>query len=96
MRTVRRSFQDPADEKLALIEAPTLIVRPEHDHLVPADWTERVAELIPDAELVVLPKAGHSIGPRAAARLTALLVPFLVDTEPHPDAAEEEVEEHPV
>jgi hypothetical protein len=29
----------------------------------------------------VLPKASHSIGPRTAARLTALLVPFLADAE---------------
>jgi pimeloyl-ACP methyl ester carboxylesterase len=81
MRTLRRALEDPVEEKLAEIEAPTLIVRPERDHLVPEAWTKRVAELIPDSELVVLPKAGHSIGPRTAARLTALLVPFLVSSE---------------
>jgi pimeloyl-ACP methyl ester carboxylesterase len=81
VRTLRRVLEDPVEEKLEDIEAPTLVVRPEHDHLVPADWVERVAELIPDAELVVLPKASHAIGPRAAARLTALLVPFLADGE---------------
>jgi hypothetical protein len=42
---------------------------------------ERVSNLIPDAELVVLPKAAHAIGPRTAARLTALLVPFLAEGE---------------
>jgi pimeloyl-ACP methyl ester carboxylesterase len=81
VRTLRRAIDDPMEEKLPDISAPTMVVRPERDHLVPAGWTERVAELIPDAELVVLPKAGHSIGPRAAARLTALLVPFLADSE---------------
>jgi pimeloyl-ACP methyl ester carboxylesterase len=81
VRTLRKALDDPAEEKLALIEAPTLVVRPERDHLVRAEWTERVADLIPDAELVVLPKTGHSIGSRAAARLTALLVPFLAETE---------------
>jgi len=81
VRTLRRALEDPAEDKLADIEAPTLVVRPEHDHLVPAAWTERVAERIPDAELVVLPKAAHAIGPRAAARLTALLVPFLAPSE---------------
>jgi hypothetical protein len=45
-----------------------------------------VAKHIPDAELAVLPKARHAIGPRTATRLTALLVPFL-----SPD--EEEIEE---
>jgi pimeloyl-ACP methyl ester carboxylesterase len=87
VRTLRMALDDPVEEKLGLIEAPTIVVRPERDHLAPAERTERLAELIPDAELVVLPKAGHSIGPRAAARLTALLVPFLADAE----AAEEEL-----
>jgi pimeloyl-ACP methyl ester carboxylesterase len=89
VRTLRRALADPVEEKLGDVEAPTLVVRPERDHLAPAEWTERVAKLVPDAELTVLPKAGHSIGPRTAARLTALLVPFLVDAE----AAEEEPEE---
>ncbi len=86
IRTLRRALADPIEDKLGDIEAPTLVVRPERDHLAPAAWTERVAESIPDAELVVLPKAAHAIGPRTAARLTALLVPFLA-------AGEEEVEE---
>jgi pimeloyl-ACP methyl ester carboxylesterase len=86
MRTLRRALEDRIEDKLQDIEAPTLVVRPERDHLAPAAWTERVAELIPDAELVVLPKAAHAIGPRTAARLTALLVPFLAPAE---EAAEE-------
>jgi pimeloyl-ACP methyl ester carboxylesterase len=81
VRTLRRAIDDPMEEKLPDVSAPTLVVRPERDRMVPAGWTERVAELIPDAELVTLPKAGHSIGPKAAARLTALLVPFLAETE---------------
>jgi pimeloyl-ACP methyl ester carboxylesterase len=83
IRTLRRALADPTEEKLELIEAPTLIVRPKRDHLVRAEWTERVAELIPDSELIVLPKAGHSIRHRTAARLTALLDLFLAETEPH-------------
>jgi pimeloyl-ACP methyl ester carboxylesterase len=86
VRTLRRALEDPIEDKLGDIEAPTLVVRPERDHLAPAAWTERVAKLIPEAELVVLPKARHAIGARAAARLTALLVPFLSPSE---DAVEE-------
>ena len=52
------------------------------------EWTERIAELIPHSELVVLSKAGHSIGPRTAARLTALLVPFIAKAEEEPAEAE--------
>jgi pimeloyl-ACP methyl ester carboxylesterase len=81
VRTLRKALDDPVEDKLGQIEAPTLVVRPERDHLVPPSWTERVVDLVPDAELVVLPKAGHSIGPRSAGRLTALLVPFLAEIE---------------
>jgi pimeloyl-ACP methyl ester carboxylesterase len=87
VRTLREALDDPIEDKLADIEAPTLVVRPERDHLVRADWAEKVAKLIPDSELAVLPKAAHSIGPKAAARLTALLVPFLADSA---EAVEEE------
>ncbi len=79
LRTLRRALGDRVEEKLVEIEAPTLVVRPERDRLVPEEWTKRVAKLIPDCDLVVLPKAGHSIGPRSAARLTALLAPFLAE-----------------
>jgi pimeloyl-ACP methyl ester carboxylesterase len=81
LRTLRWALDDPIEDKLGQVEARTLVVRPERDHLVPAAWTERVATQIPDAELVVLPKAGHYIGSRAAARLTTLLIPFLVTSE---------------
>jgi pimeloyl-ACP methyl ester carboxylesterase len=85
VRTLRRALEDPVEEKLGEIEVPTLVVRPERDHLAPAEWVERVAKLIPDAELVVLPKAAHAIGHRTAARLTALLVPFLAEGEEAPE-----------
>jgi pimeloyl-ACP methyl ester carboxylesterase len=81
VRTIRQAIDDPIEGKLGDIEAPTLVVRPERDHLVPSEWTEKVAELIPESELVVLPKAAHTIGPRAATRLTALMMPFLADSE---------------
>lgn len=85
-RNLRQALDDPIEDKLGDIEAPALVVRPERDHLVPEAWTERVAELIPDSELVTLPKTAHTIGPKAAARLTALMVPFLAESD---DAVEE-------
>ena len=35
VRTLRRALEDPIEEKLGEIEAPTLVVRPERDHLSP-------------------------------------------------------------
>jgi pimeloyl-ACP methyl ester carboxylesterase len=95
VRTLRRALEDPVEDKLGEIEAPTLVVRPERDHLVPQAWTERVADLIPDSELVTLPKAGHSIGPRGAARLTALVLPFLLETDSEDAEADQATEPAP-
>ncbi len=92
VRTLRRVLEYSIEDRLGEIEAPTLVVRPERDHLAPAEWTECVADLIPDAELVVLPKTAHTIGARGATRLSALLAPFLSSTELDADA-EAEAEE---
>jgi pimeloyl-ACP methyl ester carboxylesterase len=96
VRTIRKALDDPIEGKLADIEAPTLVVRPERDHLVREAWTERIAELIPDSELAVLPKAGHAIGPRTAARLTALLVPFLARPDDPADVEDEDQDDSDV
>ena len=97
LRTLREALGDRVERKLSRVETRTLVVRPERDHLVPEAWTERVAELIPDSELVVLPKAGHSIRPRTAARLTALLSRFLGDGDDDLESEEElESEARPV
>jgi 3-oxoadipate enol-lactonase len=45
--------------RLRRIEVPTLILTGDADALVPADNSRVLAELIPGAQLVVLPGAGH-------------------------------------
>ena len=96
LRTLREALGDRVERKLSRVEARTLVVRPERDHLVPEAWTERVAELIPESELAVLPKAGHSIRPRAAVRLTDLLARFLDDDDDLEPEEERESEARPV
>ena len=81
MRTFRHALSYPIEERLGEIEAPTLVVRPERDRLVPAEWTAEVVDLIPDAELVTLPKTAHTIRSKHATRLSALLAPFLAEVE---------------
>lgn len=90
VRTLQRALEYPIEDRLGEIEAPTLVVRPERDHLVPAEWTERVAELIPDSELAVLPKTAHTIGARQAVRLSALLAPFLTAGDPEGNSEDAE------
>jgi pimeloyl-ACP methyl ester carboxylesterase len=46
---------DQIEERLPDVRQPVLIMRGQHDPSAPADWTQRVAELIPDSRLVTLP-----------------------------------------
>jgi 2-hydroxy-6-oxonona-2,4-dienedioate hydrolase len=77
-RSLKMALEDPVESKLPEVEAPTLVVRGSHDRLVPRTWVERVAELIPDAELASI-RGGHVPGPRAAARLAPLVEGFVFD-----------------
>jgi len=79
VRALRAALGDRIERKLSRVDAPTLVVRPQRDHLVPDAWTKRVDELIPDSQLVTLSRASHSIRPRTAARLSTLLLRFLSD-----------------
>ena len=42
------------------IDAPTLVVGGEHDWLTPLSLSTEMAETIPDAELLILPKGSHA------------------------------------
>jgi pimeloyl-ACP methyl ester carboxylesterase len=46
-------------DRLAQIQAPTLVINGEDDTLIPSENSRIMAERIPDAELVLFPKAGH-------------------------------------
>jgi len=46
-------------DDLESLSVPTLLVHGEDDPLVPLEWSERAAKLIPDAELDVIEDCGH-------------------------------------
>lgn len=46
--------------ELAAIRCPTLVVQGDRDSMVPLQQGQAVAEAIPDAQLRVIPRAGHS------------------------------------
>jgi pimeloyl-ACP methyl ester carboxylesterase len=45
--TVRLALEDRIEDKLPGIVAPTLVVRGEHDPIVPQPWAEQVTRLLP-------------------------------------------------
>jgi pimeloyl-ACP methyl ester carboxylesterase len=60
----------PPDERLAV---PTTVLWPAHDPLFPVQWSDRVDEFFADAEVRVLPDAGHFTPLEAPAEIAAAI-----------------------
>jgi pimeloyl-ACP methyl ester carboxylesterase len=61
------------DRRLNQISAPTVVVAGAADHVVPANAARALARQIPDAQLVLLPRAGHLLPQLHAARLAEII-----------------------
>jgi pimeloyl-ACP methyl ester carboxylesterase len=75
--TIRMALADRIEEKLARIDAPTLVVRGTRDPLVPHEWAARVAALLPRGELAELPGLPHTINYSAPDAFVEAIAPFL-------------------
>ena len=72
LRTFRHALADRIEEKLPLVQAPSLVVRGEHDPIVPQRWAEEAARLLPRGRLIVIPGGPHCVNystPRPFARV---------------------------
>jgi 3-oxoadipate enol-lactonase len=65
-----------AGERLGLIKAPTLIVAGSEDILVPPENAQALARKLPDAEVLIIPGAGHALHAECPDRLNALADDF--------------------
>jgi pimeloyl-ACP methyl ester carboxylesterase len=60
------------ESRLAQITAPTTIVMGSADRVVPSNSARRLAEQIPEAELVLVERSGHLLPVQQAARLAEI------------------------
>lgn len=77
LRTIARTCDDPVETKLARVRAETLVVRGRFDRVVPQEWAQQVAGLLPRGELVVVPNAAHCVHFTRAAYVARLVAAFL-------------------
>jgi 3-oxoadipate enol-lactonase len=79
IRAQRRAVQDYQGSQLQLgsVRSPTLIIHGAEDRLVPLRYGEELAGLIPGAELVVLPGAGHMYVTDATQAADSAVLSFL-------------------
>jgi pimeloyl-ACP methyl ester carboxylesterase len=75
--TVRMALSDRQEAKLPDISAPTLIVRGSRDVLVSQRWVERMVELLPNGQLLVMPGLAHTINYTAPGMFVEAIRPFL-------------------
>jgi pimeloyl-ACP methyl ester carboxylesterase len=61
LATVRSALADRIEERLPLIEQPTLVLRGGEDRFVSPEWAERVVALLPRGRLVVVPREPHAV-----------------------------------
>ncbi|MFL5734755.1 MAG: alpha/beta fold hydrolase, partial [Chloroflexia bacterium] len=74
--TLRYGLRDRIEEKLPLVKAPMLVVRGEHDAVVPLNWARQVARLLPSGRLVVIRGASHAINFSAPEKLARVALGF--------------------
>jgi pimeloyl-ACP methyl ester carboxylesterase len=82
LRTFGRALADRIEDKLALVQAPTLVVRGAHDPIVPQAWAEEVTRLLPRGRLAVVAGAPHTVNFAAPGALAELVGPFLGGVDP--------------
>ncbi len=66
------------EEQLGGITTPVLIISGDHDEFVKADQPFRLAELIPDAQLAILPDTGHAVPYERPDEFNRLVLNFLM------------------
>ena len=56
---LRVMLDDPIEDKLAHVQAPTLVVRGDRDRLVPPRWADEVVGRLPQGQLATVPGYAH-------------------------------------
>lgn len=75
--TFRYGLQDTIETYLPLMHMPTLVVRGARDTVVPQRWAEHVTQLLPQGELIVLPRAAHDLNYNSPLELLKVIRAFL-------------------
>lgn len=76
-RQVQAALRHNTYDRLPQIRCPTLIISGSDDRIMPAENSRILAERIPNAELVMLPKAGHGYPVECAEESNAIVLDFL-------------------
>jgi 2-hydroxy-6-oxonona-2,4-dienedioate hydrolase len=71
------AIQDEIEQRLGGVRQPVLVVRGEHDPVVPERWAEEVNRLLPASQLVIIEGAAHAVNHNSPERLTQVVLEFM-------------------
>jgi 2-hydroxy-6-oxonona-2,4-dienedioate hydrolase len=80
---VQAMLRDRIEDKLPLVNAPTLVVRGGRDPLVSDRWVQEIVRLLPAGSLVTIPDAPHAANYSAPNRLMQAIRPFITQGHEH-------------
>lgn len=76
--TMRVLMRDRIEDKLARIEAPTLVVNGSRDPVAPLEWAREVAQRLPRGELCVIDGGTHTLNYAYPHSMALAIRPFLL------------------
>jgi pimeloyl-ACP methyl ester carboxylesterase len=77
VQQLRRTVDDPIENRLPSVKAPALVVRGRYDQTMSQPWAEEFTRLLPDAKLVVVEQAAHNVHYTAPHVMVRLIDSFL-------------------
>ena len=77
--TMRMLVRDRIEDKLPHIQAPTLVVRGTRDPVVPQDWADHAARLLPRGRLVLVDGGTHTLNYAYPDAFASSILPFLLE-----------------
>jgi len=75
-----------ARRHLAAVLCPTLVLCGDADQLTPLEYSQEIADLVPHAQLVVVPRCGHMLTMEQPQEVTARLLQWLGNLPRQPSA----------
>jgi pimeloyl-ACP methyl ester carboxylesterase len=65
------------EQRLQRVNCPSLVVRAEHDRLIPDEMAERYAGLLPDSRIETIPGTGHALAVEQPEKVGAAIGGFI-------------------
>jgi pimeloyl-ACP methyl ester carboxylesterase len=84
LATARVVLADRIEERLPLIDQPTVVVHGEEDGFVSREWAERVAQLLPHGTLVAIAGEPHAVHYTRPDLVAGIVSELLVEEGAHP------------